>query len=175
MRSPVVEIRHRLKSIVLVSALMMLAGAAVSAQTPATVSDKVTGLAGEWKRDPTRGTGAICGVRDDDTIAFEIIGQPPSMAVRSSRISGSVPLDGSTVSLFGQTVVASTDAGWLKLTMTRPRNGGYANVMQEVYILNRNHNELTLWRTLNTVLPDGSSGKIDCGNRAAVVYVRQST
>ena len=34
--------------------------------------------------------------------------------------------------------------------------------------------ELTLWRTLNVRMPDGSSGKIDCGNRAAVVYRRQA-
>ena len=164
----------RLQLIVLLSAAMMLANAHASAQTPVTWSDKVYGLSGEWKRDPSRGTGGICGVREDDIVAFDIIGQPPTMAIRASRISGSVPLDGSSVSVSGQTVVATTDAGWLKLTMTRPRpGGGYSNVMQEVYILNRDRSEMTLWRTLNTVLPDGSSGKIDCGNRAAVVYVRQ--
>jgi hypothetical protein len=164
----------RLYSFVFMSAVMLLAPAPAPAQTPVTWSDKLYGLSGEWKRDPSRGTGSICGVREDDIVAFDIIGQAPTMAIRASRISGSVPLDGSSVSLSGQTVVASTDAGWLKLTMTRPRaGGGYSNVMQEVYILNRDRNEMTLWRTLNTVLPDGSSGKIDCGNRAAVVYVRQ--
>jgi hypothetical protein len=146
---------------------------AVSAQLPAVLSDKVTDLAGEWKRDPSRGAGGICGVSESDTIAFEIIAQPQSVAVRSNRVLGTVPLDGSSVSLGGYTVAAGTDAGWLKLTMTRPRGGGYANVMQEVYILNRDRSQLTLWRTLNTVLPDGSSGKIDCGNRAAVIYERQ--
>jgi hypothetical protein len=166
----------RLLSLVFLTAVMMFAHALVSAQAQFTMSEKVTALSGEWKRDPSRGTGGICGVREDDIVAFDIIGQPPTMAIRASRISGSVPLDGSSVSLFGQTVVASTDGGWLTLTMTRHRpGGGYANVMQEVYILNRDRSEMTLWRTLNTVLPDGSSGKIDCGNRAAVVYVRQSS
>jgi len=161
-----------LQSVALVTTMAVLASVIVSAQT-FTMSEKVTALSGEWKRDPSRGTGTICGVREDDVVAFDILGRPPSMAIRASRISGSVPLDGSSVSVFGQTVVATTDAGWLKLTMTRPRNSGFANVMQEVYILNRDRNEMTLWRTLNTLLPDGSSGKIDCGNRAAVVYVRQ--
>ena len=163
----------RPQSILLLSAVLMLANTLASAQAQFTMSEKVTGLSGEWKRDPSRGTGGICGVREDDIVAFDIIGQPPTMAIRASRISGSVLLDGSSISVSGQTVVASTDAGWLKLTMTRPRGGGFANVMQEVYILNRDRNEMTLWRTLNTLLPDGSSGKIDCGNRAAVVYVRQ--
>ena len=163
----------RYQSSVFLSAVMMFANTLASAQAPFTMSDKVTGLSGEWKRDPSRGTGGICGVREDDIVAFDILGQPPSMAIRASRISGSVLLDGSSASVSGQTVVASTDAGWLKLTMTRPRNSGFANVMQEVYILNRDRSEMTLWRTLNTILPDGSSGKIDCGNRAAVVYVRQ--
>src|SRR5262245_6983069 len=120
-----------LRSIVLVFAVTMLARALVSAQTPRstfTMSEKVTALSGEWKRDPTRGTGGICGVREDDVVAFDILGQAPSMAIRASRISGTVPLDGSSVSVSGQTVVATTDAGWLTLTMTRPR-GVYANVM----------------------------------------------
>ena len=110
--------------------------------------------------------------------AFEIVTEPPSVFVRRSRVNGRVPLDGASVSVgvgAFRTVVAAPDAGWLKLTMTMPRNGGFTNVMQEVYILNRDRSELTVWRTLNTVLPDGSSGKIDCGNRAAIIYVRQLT
>ncbi len=167
---------HRLRSIVFVSALMMLAGAGVGAQIQAPLSDKMMDLAGEWKRDPSRGAGGICGVRADDAIAFDITTQPPSVSIRSHWVDGRVPLDGSSVSLLGtfRTVVAATDAGWLKLTMTQPRNSGYANVMQDVYILNRDRSELTLWRTLNTVRPDGSSGKIDCGNRVAIIYMRQS-
>jgi hypothetical protein len=34
-------------------------------------------------------------------------------------------------------------------------------------------NDLTAWRVLNVVLPDGSQGKIDCGNRHAIVYTRR--
>jgi len=168
---------HRLRSIVFVSALMMLAAAGVWAQIPAPLSDKVMDLAGEWTRDPSRGAGGICGVPADDTIAFDLTAQPQSLSIRSRRVDGRVPLDGSSLSLLGtfRTVVAATDAGWLKLTMTQPRNGGYANVMQDVYILNRDRSELTLWRTLNTVLPDGSSGKIDCGNHVAIIYKRQSS
>jgi hypothetical protein len=62
----------------------------------------------------------------------------------------------------------------LKVTMTTPRNGDYANVMQAIYILSRDRTELTLWRTLSVRMPDGASGKIDCGNRSAVVYRRQA-
>ena len=45
--------------------------------------------------------------------------------------------------------------------------------VMDLFILNRDRTELTVWRTLNVVMPDGSSGKNDCGNRVAVVYVRQ--
>jgi hypothetical protein len=133
-------IGHRLRPIAFASAPLLFAAGAW-AQVPVALSDKVTDLAGEWTRDPSRGTGGICGVAAGDTIVFAM--------------------------------VAAIDAGWLTLTMTQPRNGGFANVMQEVYILNRDRSELTVWRTLNTVRPDGSSGKIDCGNRAAIVYRRQ--
>jgi hypothetical protein len=56
--------------------------------------------------------------------------------------------------------------------MTRERNG-FANVMREVYILNANRDELTIWRTLNVRQPDGLPGKIDCGNHHAIVYLRK--
>jgi hypothetical protein len=103
-----------------------------------------------------------------------VASQPPTVSIRSSRTNGRIPLDGSSVSVgVNRTGVATTDAGWLKITTTQARSGGFANVMQEVYILNRDRSQMTLWRTLNTVLPDGSSGKIDCGNRAAVIYVPQ--
>ena len=62
----------------------------------------------------------------------------------------------STASPLRLTVVATpTDACWSKLTMTQARNGGYANVMRDVFILNHDRSELTLWRTLNVVRPDG--------------------
>ena len=92
---------------------------------------------------------------------------------RDGKVPLAIPLTGAATSDDGL-AVATTDAGWLKLTLTTPRNGGFANVMQEIYILNRDHSEITLWRTLNVRMPDGSSGKIDCGNRAAVVYRRQA-
>jgi hypothetical protein len=134
------------------------------------ITDKISGLAGIWTRDPSRGAGGICGVSEADTLRFEL--RPDAIWV-TGRSSLRIPLTGTGTSHEGL-VVASTDAGWLTITMTTPRNGGFANVMQEVYILNRDRSELTLWRTLNVRMPDGSSGKIDCGNRAAVIYRRQA-
>jgi len=124
------------------------------------ITDKISGLVGTWTRDPSRGTGGICGVSEPSTLRFDLQGRQ-------------IPLTGTATTSDGL-VVASTDAGWLKVTMTTPRNGGFANVMQEVYILNRDRSELTLWRTLNVRMPDGGSGKIDCGNRSAVVYQREA-
>jgi hypothetical protein len=37
----------------------------------------------------------------------------------------------------------------------------------------QNGDELTVWRTLNVTRPDGSQGKIDCGNHHAIVYSRK--
>ena len=158
----------------LAAAVVILAASEANAQFTSPLSDKVMDLRGEWKRDPSRGVGGICGVSVDDTVAFDITPEPPTVTIRSGRLSAVIPLDGSSAAQgVDRTVVAATDAGWLKVTMTQARNGGFANVMQDVFILNRDRTELTLWRTLNVVMPDGSSGKIDCGNRVAVVYVRQ--
>jgi hypothetical protein len=134
------------------------------------VTDKITGLAGTWTRDTSRGSGGICGVSEPDVLRFEL--RPESIVVQT-RMTRTIPLTGTATTDDGLASV-STDAGWLKVTITTPRNGGYANVMQEVYILNRDRTELTLWRTLNVQMPDGGSGKIDCGNRSAVVYRRQA-
>jgi hypothetical protein len=134
------------------------------------ITDKITGLAGTWTRDPSRGTGGICGVSEAATLRFEL--QPDAISVMG-RSHWQIPLTGAATSGDGL-AVASTDAGWLKVTTTIPRNGGFANIMQEVYILNRDRSELTLWRTLNVRRPDGAPDKIDCGNRAAVVYRRQA-
>ena len=43
--------------------------------------------------------------------------------------------------------------------------------MRETYIVR--DDELTVWRVLNVELPDGGDGKIDCGNRHAIVYRRK--
>jgi hypothetical protein len=53
----------------------------------------------------------------------------------------------------------------------RREQGGGASVMREVYIALKG--ELTIWRTLNVELPDGTQGKIDCGNHTAIVYKRK--
>ncbi len=160
----------RERAIGAVVVLVALLAAVVSGQQLAfPITDKISGLVGTWTRDPSRGTGGICGVSEPSTLRFDL--QPDYISV-AGRIGRQIPLTGTATTSDGL-VVASTDAGWLKVTMTTPRNGGFANVMQEVYILNRDRSELTLWRTLNVRMPDGGSGKIDCGNRSAVVYQRE--
>jgi hypothetical protein len=148
----------------------LVATPAFAQQLAFTITDKITGLAGTWTRDASRGTGGICGVSEASTLSFEL--QPDAINV-TGRSSWRIPLTGAATSDDGL-AVASTDAGWLKITVTMPKNGGFTNVMQEVYILNRDRSELTLWRVLNVKRPDGLPGKIDCGNRAAVVYRRQA-
>ena len=152
------------------SLVLLASSIALGQELAFPITDKITSLAGVWTRDASRGAGGICGVSEPDAISFEL--RPDSIVVQT-RTTRTIPLTGTATTADGL-ASASTDAGWLKVTMTTPRNGGYANVMQEVYILNRDRTELTLWRTLNVQMPDGSSGKIDCGNRTAVVYRRQA-
>ena len=71
----------------------------------------------------------------------------------------------------GRSATGALHAGWLAVTMRRPRQGGFTNVMREVYIPLKG--ELTVRRTLNVELPDSTQGKTDCGNRHAIVYRRQ--
>jgi len=155
-------------SVVVTFIVALVVSAHLLAQVPVPFTDKILDLRGEWTRDPTRRLGGICGVSDPDRLTFDIAADPAGIVFQGTH----VPLDG-TAAGAGRTVAASIDAGWLKLTFTQPRNGGYANVTQEVYILNRDRTEVTMWRTLNTLLPDGSSGKIDCGNHVALVFLRQ--
>ena len=121
---------------------------------------------------PTRRLGGICGIGEEDSLTFTVTTQP-TIRLRTGQFDVEIPLDGSETEAGGRSLVASTDASWLKLTLTMRRNGGYANVFQDVFILNAARTELTLWRTVNVRMPDGTSGKIDCGNRVALVFVRQ--
>jgi hypothetical protein len=158
--------------------LMIAVAALMLAVTPArtvvtqeiALTTKLTGLQGTWARDATRGTGGICGVPVADTIALKV--SPTEVAVETDHLRGVFKLDGTETELSdGRTAAAALDAGWLAITMKR-RRGDYAtNVMQEVYIVLGN--DLTIWRVLNTVFADGTPGKIDCGNRHAIVYTRQ--
>jgi hypothetical protein len=146
-------------------------------------TDKISRLDGTWLLEPEKGWGGICGVPVSDELRLTI--SPAEVSIRTKSVSrgvqsqtvmplGVVKLDGSDSTLSdGRTATASTDAGWLAITMTRERGGGAANVMREVYVLNRNREELTVWRTLNVRLPDGLQGKIDCGNHHAIVYSRR--
>jgi len=147
-----------------------------AAQAPIPLTDKLTNLEGTWVRDPARGAGGICGVNPPDTITVKVSATEIALAAAANHgataTSGTVKLDGTqTVLNDGRTATATVDAGWLAITIRRARNGGFTNVMREVYIPLRG--ELTLWRTLNVELPDGGQGKIDCGNRHAIVYTRK--
>ena len=166
-----------------------VAAAAVAAASPRLaaqqipLTDKITRLDGTWGRVPGKGWGGICGVPASNGMRLSV--SPTEISIQADRFFngvssqtlmpiGEVKLDGSETVLFtGVTATASTDAGWLAVTTIRQRNVGVANVMREVYILNKNGDELTVWRTLNVRRPGGLDGKIDCGNHHAIVYSRK--
>jgi hypothetical protein len=170
-------------STALTAPLLALLLAVPSAAQQIPITDKITRLDGTWVRAPEKGWGGICGVPANNLMELRV--SPTEIAIRRDTFSigvssqslepfGVVKLDGSQTGLWdGRTAVASQDAGWLAVTMTRPRTGASTLVMREVYILNQNRDELTVWRTLNGVFPDGSQGKIDCGNHHAIVYSRK--
>jgi hypothetical protein len=157
--------RPIIASAVLILALMPIG--ATGQTIPLT--DKLTQLHGTWALDPTRGVGGICGVPVTNSIAINVSAK--DIRIETDQWTGVLPLDRKATSLSdGRTAAADVDAGWLAITMRRPRSGT-TNVMQEVYIVKGN--ELTVWRVLNVIFADGSQGKIDCGNRHAIVYVRK--
>lgn len=147
------------------------------------LTDKVSRLDGIWVLEPEKGWGGICGVPVSSEMRLRV--SPAEISIQATRFFqgvqtlsvmplGVVALDGRETTLSDdRTATASTDAGWLAVTTTRERNGGFANVMREVYILNRNGDELTVWRTLNVRRSDGLPDKIDCGNHHAIVYSRK--
>ena len=160
---------------------MVLAGALLAApalsaqQTRLPLTDKLTGLEGTWIRDPARGAGGICGVNPPDVVTVNVSASEITFTASATQgatvTTGTVRLDGTQTTLSdGRTATAALDAGWLAVTVRRERGGG-ANVMREVYIALKG--ELTIWRTLNVELPDGTQGKIDCGNHHAIVYKRK--
>ena len=165
-----------------VVAVIVAASSRPAAQQIA-LTDKITRLGGTWLLEPEKGWGGICGVPTSDELRLSV--SPVEIAIQAKFFSqgiqsqtlmplGVITLDGTETTLSdGRTATASTDAGWLAVTMTRERGGGLANVMREVYILNGNREELTVWRTLNVRMPDGLQGKIDCGNHHAIVYSRK--
>ena len=150
---------------ILAGLLALVAGEAAAQGIPLT--DKLTSLNGSWVRDPARGAGGICGVPVADTITFDIAATPAD--ANGVVFLGLVKLDRSD-RLFGE-MRTSTDAGWLTITTRVARTGGFTNVNRETYIVRRD--ALTVWRVLNVELPDGGEGKIDCGNRHAIVYTRK--
>jgi hypothetical protein len=179
---PVMTATRRHTPIAVALLALLLASPAV-AQQQIPISDKITGLDGTWVRAPEKGWGGICGVPASN--GMEVRVSATEIAIRRDTFLfgvsshtlqplGVFRLDGSeTVLADGRTATASHDAGWLAVTMTRQRPGASTLVMREVYILNKNRDELTVWRTLNGIFPDGSQGKIDCGNHHAIVYSRK--
>jgi hypothetical protein len=105
-----------------------------------------------------------------DVVRFEV--SSVEVDIETASWTGTIALDGSETRLSdGRTSSASLDAGWLMVTMRRER-GDNANVMREAYVVLGD--DLTIWRTLNVERADGTQGKIDCGNRTAIVYTRAS-
>jgi hypothetical protein len=154
----------------------ILGAPALSAQrAPFPLTVKLTGLEGTWVRDPARGAGGICGVNPPPFVTIKVSASEitfDSGMLVGTGTQGTVRLDGTqTILTDGRTATATLDAGWLAVTMRRERGGGTANVMREVYIALKG--ELTIWRTLNVELPDGTQGKIDCGNHHAIVYLKK--
>lgn len=171
-----IAVMMRSHAAALVLATIVVGASAVSAQkAPFPLTEKLTGLEGTWVRDPARGAGGICGVNPPPFVTIKVsaseITFDTGTIVGATGTTGTVRLDGTqTVLADGRSATASLDAGWLAVTMRRERGGG-ANVMREVYIALKG--ELTIWRTLNVELPDGTQGKIDCGNHTAIVYKKK--
>ena len=176
------RITNRIVVLTAVTVILAVLSARLAAQQ-IPLTDKITRLDGTWVRAPEKGWGGICGVPASNGMRLTV--SPAEISIQADQFFqgvssqtlmpiGVVNLDGSKTALTdGRTAIASTDAGWLAVTTTRERNGGFANVMREVHILNKNGDELTVWRTLNVRLPDGQPGKIDCGNHHAIVYSRK--
>jgi hypothetical protein len=151
--------------------LCLIVATTAAAQQPAVVySDKIADLAGTWVLDPMRTVGGICGVSIESELVLEA--SADAVTVRKGRFLGRFPFAESTGNI-AQEMVAGMDAGWLALTTTTERSQGFANIMRDVFILNRDRTQLTVWRTLNVRRPDGAPDKIDCGNHVAMVYRRQ--
>ena len=161
----------RIKNSVAIALILTMQLALEAQRAPIPLTSKLTNLEGGWRVDETRGAGGICGVGPAPQVSIKV--SPTEIEIDSSFVHGVVKLDGSETWLFdGRTASATTDAGWLAVTMRRIRPGAAAtNVMRDVYIVQGR--DLTIWRTLNVAFDDGRDGKIDCGNRHAIVYVRE--
>jgi hypothetical protein len=131
-------------------------------------SGTVDGRSGRYCAYALSSTG---GVGPAPQVSMKV--SPTEVEINSSFVHGVVTLDGGTTQLCdGRTASAATDAGWLAVTMHRTRPGAAAtNVMRDVYLVQGR--DLTIWRTLNVQFDDGRDGKIDCGNRHAIVYTRE--
>jgi hypothetical protein len=134
------------------------------------LTERIARLDGFWRRDFTKGIENTCGGLVDPSILIRV--SASEVSISSGQLSGVVKLDGGTTTLFdGRAASASLDAGWLAVSMRRQRREDRTNVTRDVYIVR--DDELTVWRSFHVELSDGTQGKIDCGNRQAIVYQRQ--
>jgi hypothetical protein len=152
----------------LLPVLCLIVATTAAAQQPAVIyTDKISDLGGSWVLDPSRTVGGICGVSIENELVLDVA--PDAVTVRKGRFLGRFAF-AEPAAIVGQQTVTGMDAGWLALTTTTERSQGFANIMKDVFILNRDRSELTVWRTLNVRRPDGAPDKIDCGNHVAMVY-----
>jgi hypothetical protein len=155
----------------LLPVLCLIVASTAGAQQQAVIyTDKISDLAGSWKLDVSRTVGGICGVSIDTELVLEVA--PDAVTVRKGRFPGRFPFAEPTA-IVGRQTVTGMDAGWLALTTITERSQGFANILRDVFILNRDRSQLTVWRTLNVRRPDGAPDKIDCGNHVTMVYRRQ--
>ena len=155
--------------------LLILVSVWSVAEAQVTPSTQISGLEGRWARDAQRTMPDVCGT---------FVGPPPgearaitfpkdAVSIQTDAYGGQFPLSGAAGKTFdGRPGTVSLDAGWLAVTMIRRRSDGGTHVLREVYIVR--DDLLTVWRTLQVNLPDGTQGKISCGNHAAIVYRRAS-
>jgi len=65
-------------------ASMLATGVAWGQQFAFPLTDKITGLAGTWTRDTSRGAGGVCGVSEPDAVSFELRGESIIVRTRSA-------------------------------------------------------------------------------------------
>src|SRR5919106_883291 len=125
----------RIRTVVIAALIPTMALVLGAQRAPIPLTPKLTDLEGSWRLDPTRGAGGLCGIGPAPQVSMKV--SPREIEINSSFVSGLVKLDGSETRLFdGRTASATTDAGWLAVTMRRIRPGAAAvNVMQDVYIV----------------------------------------
>lgn len=146
------------------------------ARAPITLTPNITTLEGLWLYDATKGLPGSCGNTIDQTIRFATSAQ--GVTIESRPTAGLMRYDGSPTTMtglgnFNGVARAALDAGWLAITTRHPHVGANAGtrILQDVFIVRSD--EMTVWRTFNLELLNGTLSQNVCGNRQALVYQRQ--